>query len=117
MNSRERLAQVYGRGGALVATTPALAHTHLLTAAEARRAGRGLLRVPRVDTPAGPTAVRARPAHAFERFSRREPARPGGGTGLGLPIVATIAEAHGGEAGARNLPGSGADVWLSVPAA
>ena len=23
--------------------------------------------------------------------------------------------AHGGEAGARNLPGSGADVWLSVP--
>jgi signal transduction histidine kinase len=54
---------------------------------------------------------------AFERFSRGDPARPGGGTGLGLPIVATIAHAHGGEVGARNLPGSGADVWLSVPAA
>jgi two-component system OmpR family sensor kinase len=54
---------------------------------------------------------------AFERFSRGDTARAGGGAGLGLPIVATIAEAHGGEAGARNLPGSGADVWLSVPAA
>jgi two-component system OmpR family sensor kinase len=54
---------------------------------------------------------------AFERFSRADPARSGGGTGLGLPIVATIAHAHGGDAGARNLPGSGADVWLSMPAA
>jgi signal transduction histidine kinase len=54
---------------------------------------------------------------AFERFSRGDPARPSGGTGLGLPIVATIAQAHGGEAGARNLPSGGADVWLSVPAA
>ncbi len=54
---------------------------------------------------------------AFERFSRGDSARRGGGTGLGLPIVATIAEAHGGEAGARNLPGRGADVWLTVRAA
>jgi two-component system, OmpR family, sensor kinase len=55
--------------------------------------------------------------HAFERFRRAEPARPGGGAGLGLPIVATIAQAHGGRVGARNLPAGGADVWLSVPAA
>ena len=54
--------------------------------------------------------------HAFERFRRGDTARTGEGAGLGLPIVATIAQAHGGEAGARNLPGSGADVWLSVPA-
>jgi signal transduction histidine kinase len=39
------------------------------------------------------------------------------GTGLGLAIVAAIATAHGGEAGARNLAGGGADVWLSLPAA
>ena len=54
--------------------------------------------------------------HAFERFRRGEAARTGEGAGLGLPIVATIAQAHGGEAGARNLPAGGADVWLSVPA-
>ena len=54
---------------------------------------------------------------AFERFSRADPARPGGGSGLGLPIVATIAHSHGGRAGARNLPGGGADVWLSLPVA
>jgi signal transduction histidine kinase len=54
--------------------------------------------------------------HAFERFRRGEAARTAEGSGLGLPIVSTIAQAHGGEAGARNLPGGGADVWLSVPA-
>ena len=54
---------------------------------------------------------------AFERFSRGDPAHPGGGSGLGLPIVATIAQSHGGRAGARNLPGGGADVWLSLPVA
>jgi signal transduction histidine kinase len=54
--------------------------------------------------------------HAFERFRRGEAGRTGEGAGLGLPIVATIAQAHGGEAGARNLPAGGADVWLSVPA-
>ena len=54
-------------------------------------------------------------ARAFERFSRGDPARAGEGTGLGLAIVAAIAEAHGGDAGARNLPAGGADVWISLP--
>jgi two-component system OmpR family sensor kinase len=54
---------------------------------------------------------------AFKRFSRGDPARAWEGTGLGLAIVAAIAEAHGGDAGARNLPGGGADVWISLPAA
>jgi signal transduction histidine kinase len=52
---------------------------------------------------------------AFERFTRADPARSRGGAGLGLAIVAAIAQAHGGAAGARNLPGGGADVWISVP--
>jgi two-component system OmpR family sensor kinase len=56
-------------------------------------------------------------ARAFERFSQSDHARAGEGTGLGLAIVAAIARANGGEAGARNLPGGGADVWISVPAA
>jgi two-component system OmpR family sensor kinase len=54
---------------------------------------------------------------AFERFTRADPARGRGGTGLGLPIVAAIAAAHGGTAGARNRPQGGADVWLTLPAA
>jgi two-component system, OmpR family, sensor kinase len=53
-------------------------------------------------------------AHAFERFSRAEPASPDG-SGLGLAIVETIARAHGGEARAENRPGGGADVWLALP--
>ncbi|HXV94981.1 MAG TPA: ATP-binding protein [Gaiellaceae bacterium] len=53
---------------------------------------------------------------AFERFSRPDEARSGGGAGLGLAIARAIAEAHGGAAGAANRSARGADVWLSLPA-
>jgi two-component system OmpR family sensor kinase len=52
---------------------------------------------------------------AFERFTRADPGRTGGGAGLGLAIVDAIARAHGGRAGAANRDGGGADVWLRVP--
>jgi signal transduction histidine kinase len=52
---------------------------------------------------------------AFERFTRADTARGRGGAGLGLAIVAAIARAHGGEAGAANRPGGGADVWIELP--
>ena len=52
--------------------------------------------------------------HAFERFSRAE-ASGRDGSGLGLAIVEAIARTHGGTANARNRPGGGADVWISVP--
>ncbi len=54
---------------------------------------------------------------AFERFSRADVARGRGGVGLGLAIVASIAHAHGGSAGAENRPDGGADVWLALPGA
>ena len=50
-------------------------------------------------------------SRAFERFTRGDDARSGPGAGLGLAIVRTVAEAHGGEA----VVGDGADVWLSLP--
>lgn len=52
---------------------------------------------------------------AFERFSRADHARAGGGAGLGLAIVEAIAAAHGGSAHVRNRSEAGADVWLSIP--
>ncbi|HEY6279616.1 MAG TPA: ATP-binding protein [Streptosporangiaceae bacterium] len=55
--------------------------------------------------------------HAFERFQRADPARSraDGGAGLGLAIVASIASAHGGQAGAGNHPGGGALVRIELP--
>ena len=52
---------------------------------------------------------------AFERFSRADTARSGGGAGLGLAIADAIARAHGGTAHAANAAGGGADVWLALP--
>lgn len=52
---------------------------------------------------------------AFERFTRASPGRTARGAGLGLSIVRTIAQAHGGDAHAANRPAGGADVWIVIP--
>jgi signal transduction histidine kinase len=54
--------------------------------------------------------------HAFERFSRADVARAGGGAGLGLAIVDAIARAHGGTAVAANSTSGGALVVVRIPA-
>jgi two-component system, OmpR family, sensor kinase len=54
---------------------------------------------------------------AFDRFSRADEARSRGGSGLGLSIVELVARAHGGQAGVREDPSCGADVWISLPCA
>jgi two-component system OmpR family sensor kinase len=55
----------------------------------------------------------------FERFFRADPsrARASGGVGLGLAIVAAVAEAHGGSVDAASAPGKGATFRVSVPLA
>jgi two-component system, OmpR family, sensor kinase len=54
---------------------------------------------------------------AFDRFSRADEARSGGGSGLGLSIVELVAAAHGGGVGLSNTLSGGADVWISLPSA
>jgi two-component system osmolarity sensor histidine kinase EnvZ len=49
-------------------------------------------------------------------FLRGDPARGGGGSGLGLSIVARIAKLHGGSLRLRNLDNGGFEAQLSVPA-
>jgi signal transduction histidine kinase len=57
-------------------------------------------------------------AKLFGKFQKLTP-RPTGGessTGLGLSIVKTIAELHGGSVGCDTAPGAGARFWLRLPA-
>jgi len=56
--------------------------------------------------------------HAFDRFSRGDPARAsGGGTGLGLSIVRAIARSHGGDVSVASEPDKGSLFTLTVPRA
>ena len=58
-------------------------------------------------------------AHVFERFHRADPsrARASGGVGLGLAIVAAVAEAHGGRVSAESEPGRGTTIRIELPLA
>ncbi|HJT20318.1 MAG TPA: sensor histidine kinase KdpD [Nitrospira sp.] len=51
----------------------------------------------------------------FEKFYRAQPAREGGGVGLGLTICRGIVEAHGGRIWAENRTGGGAVFRFTIP--
>ncbi|HST25461.1 MAG TPA: HAMP domain-containing sensor histidine kinase [Gaiellaceae bacterium] len=55
----------------------------------------------------------------FERFHRGDPSRSrsSGGVGLGLSIVAAVAEAHGGETSAESTLGKGSTFRVTLPLA
>ncbi|MGH3375674.1 MAG: ATP-binding protein [Actinoallomurus sp.] len=67
-------------------------------------------------TDAGPGLPVEYLPRAFERFTRPDNTRSGG-AGLGLSIVAAIANAHGGTAHASNHASGGAHLRLNLPAA
>ncbi|QHW31123.1 HAMP domain-containing histidine kinase [Paenibacillus rhizovicinus] len=53
----------------------------------------------------------------FDRFYRSDPSRgrEGGGAGLGLAIVQSIVERHGGKVGVDSRIGEGSRFWFTVP--
>ena len=96
----------------------ALVHTPAGTPVEASVARRGLEVVLEVRDH-GPGLPTAEPDALFERFWRAEGGRERGkgGAGLGLAIVAAIADGHGGRVTAADAPGGGALFTVRLPAA
>ncbi|WP_197718359.1 sensor histidine kinase [Gordonia insulae] len=69
------------------------------------------------DTGQGLTPDEA--SHVFERFYRGDASRhrgdSGGGSGLGLSIVAALVDAHHGTVGVDSTPGEGSTFWVRLP--
>ena len=88
----------YGREGGRVAV-------------QLRREGGGAVVTVEDDGPGLPEGMEDR---VFERFWRADPSRSTPGTGIGLSIVRSVAEAHGGSVRAENRPEGGArfELWL-----
>ena len=51
----------------------------------------------------------------WDRFFQADPARSGGGAGLGLPIVSILAQCHGGSVSAESREGEGSRFSVRIP--
>lgn len=67
----------------------------------------------------GPGIELGEQENIFDRYVRGQAALESGATGLGLGlhIVKTLVERHGGQVGVDSAPGQGASFWFEVPAA
>lgn len=65
----------------------------------------------------GPGMTTDQVAHVFDRFYRTDASRTraSGGVGLGLAIVAAVAEAHGGAAAVDSVAGEGSTFHIDLP--
>jgi K+-sensing histidine kinase KdpD len=64
----------------------------------------------------GPGLPMERFADLFKRFVTANQSHDTQyGIGLGLSVVKSIVEMHGGQVGAENLPKGGAKVWFTIP--
>lgn len=82
-----------------------------VTVSVCREGGDAVLRV--ADN--GPGLAPEQAAQVFERFYRASTARTGSGAGLGLSIVAALAQAHGGAAQLRSTVGAGSVFEVRLP--
>jgi two-component system OmpR family sensor kinase len=113
LGDRERLRQIVDNLLANVrAHTPQGTPVHVSVTRENGNAGI-------VVSDSGPGLDPEQLEHVFERFYRTDSsrARASGGVGLGLSIVAAVAEAHGGRVAARSQPGAGATFEIVLPLA
>ncbi len=111
LGDRDRLRQIVDN-----LLTNVRAHTPSRAPAQVRvgrKNGSALIEVE--DTGAGMSPEQTE--RAFERFYRADPTRSRrtGGVGLGLAIVAAVAEAHGGTVAARSQPGGGTTFRIALP--
>jgi heavy metal sensor kinase len=87
---------------------------HRVTVAVGRQDGRAVLDV-EDDGPGIPPEIRER---VFDRFYRADPARSGGGAGLGLAVTRSIVAVHGGEIrAAAGRAGEGTAFRVTLPLA
>ena len=92
----------------------ALAHTPATSAVTVKLSAAGDSALLAVSDD-GPGMTRTEASHAFDRFWRAERSRVRTGSGLGLPIVVGIADAHGGSVALDSDPEGGTTVTVALP--
>lgn len=91
-----------------IAATPSGGQISVSAQAEAQRL------IIRVRDSGGGIAPEDLP-HIFERFYKADPARSGGGVGLGLAIAKHLVERHAGRIWAESTPGVGTTISIALP--